>query len=205
MNGRIEVTQISLSDLYKSGKSMKQIAAEFNCSEHRVVYWMTKYGIKRRNRSDASYIRSNPDGDPFIIKTELNNEESKLFGLGLGIYWGEGEKVSKHQLRVTNTDPDVLRTYIRFLLTICQIKKEKITYSIICFNDVDPKDAALYWTKELQLSEGKFGKIVQIPPQGKGTYKRKNKTGVCTVTVSNIKLKSWIMGELEKLRSARIV
>lgn len=200
----MEITQDSLLKLYQGGKSMKQIATELNCSEHKIVYWMGKYGFRRRNRSDASYIRSNPNGDPFKIKKLLNYEENKLLGLGLGIYWGEGEKVSNHQLRVANTDPDVLRTYIRFLLTICQIKKEKISYSIICFNDTNPNDAILYWSKQLQLSDKKFGKIVQIPPQGKGTYKRKNTTGVCTVTVCNTKLKAWIMGELEKLRNAWI-
>lgn len=200
MNISTEINKINLSRLYESGKSMKQIAEEFKCSEHKIVYWMVKYGIKRRNRSNASYIRSNPNGNPFSIKKTLSYEENKLFGLGLGIYWGEGEKVSRHQLRVTNTDPDILKTYIRFLLEICQIKREKITYSIICFNDTSPKDALSYWSKELEISDKKFGKIVQIPPQGKGTYKRKNKTGICTVTVSNVKLKMWIMGELEKLK-----
>ncbi len=200
MNISTEINKINLSRLYESGKSMKQIAEELKCSEHKIVYWMVKYGIKRRNRSNASYIRSNPNGNPFSIKKTLSYEENKLFGLGLGIYWGEGEKVSRHQLRVTNTDPDILKTYIRFLLEICQIKREKITYSIICFNDTSPNDAVSYWSKELEISDKKFGKIVQIPPQGKGTYKRKNKTGICTVTVSNVKLKMWIMGELEKLK-----
>ena len=38
--------------------------------------------------------------------------------------------------------------------------------------------------------EGKqFGKIIRIPPQGKGTYRKKNKTGVLTIGITNKRLK----------------
>lgn len=190
-----------LEALYVSGRSMAEIAITFNCSIHKVVYWMDKHGIKRRSWSEASYVKLNPGGDPFAIKQPpLLADELLLFGAGLGIYLGEGDKRS-HQVRVTNTDPGTLRIFINFLLKICQVRKDKIHYSIICFNDTDPGIAKSYWEKELGIVGYKFGKIVQIPPQGKGTYKRKSEFGVCTVTVGNIKLKSWIMNEIEKTRN----
>ncbi len=104
---------------------MKQLADKLNCSEHKIVYWMDKYKINRRNRSDALYVRLNPAGDPFQIKTILTSEECKLYGLGLGIYWGEGEKNTKHQLRVANTDPDVIQVFAKFLTEICLLKRRK--------------------------------------------------------------------------------
>lgn len=189
-----------LEALYISGRSMNEIATTFNCSVHKVVYWMDKHEIKRRTWSEASYVKLNPSGDPFLIKQPLLlSEEQILFGAGLGIYLGEGDKRSPN-LRVTNTDPGTLRIYINFLLRICQVRKEKISYSIICFNDTDPNVAKSYWEKELGITGYKFGKIVQIPPQGKGTYKRKSRYGVCTVSVWNVKLKIWMMKELDKVR-----
>ncbi|HZQ29466.1 MAG TPA: hypothetical protein VFA93_00060, partial [Patescibacteria group bacterium] len=122
--------------------------------------------------------------------------EMFLYGLGLGIYWGEGEKVSSNAIRVANTDPRLLKTFIRFLLEICGLEKEKLLYSIICFNDINAEEAKMHWAKELKISPDKFGKIVQIPTQGRGNYKRKSRFGVCTVIVSNIKLKPWIMKQL---------
>jgi hypothetical protein len=55
-----------------------------------------------------------------------------------------------------------------------------------------------HWANILVVPEGKFGTIVQVPKQGKGTYKKKSQYGVCTITVSNIKLKRWLMDEIKK-------
>ena len=39
-----------------------------------------------------------------------------LFGLGIGIYWGEGTKVdSISSLRVANSDPGILRSFTGFV------------------------------------------------------------------------------------------
>jgi len=57
-------------------------------------------------------------------------------------------------------------------------------------HDITRDKNFLYGLKE------KFGKIVQIPTQGKGTYKKKSRFGVCTITVGNVKLKNWILNEI---------
>ncbi len=189
----------SLENLYSSGSSMSEIAKKLKCSPHKVVYWMNKYGIKRRTLSEAIYLKSNPNGDPFKIRDNLSNEEKFLYGLGLGIYWGEGDKRTKNAIRLTNTDPELIKTFTKFLLTICQLEKRKLLYNLICFNDSNPDEVRSYWAKELKISKEKFGKIVQIPQQGKGTYRRKSKYGVCILIVSNMKLKAWIMNDIGKI------
>lgn len=194
------ISKKKLTKLYTEGMSMRQIALNIKCSEHKVAYWMTKYGIERRKRSEANYVFYNPNGDPFEIKTGLTIAESVLYGMGLGIYWGEGDKASRHQVRVTNTDPDMVKVFTKFLINICQVRKEKIGYYLISFNDSDLKSVANFWSEQLQLAEDKFGKITQISPQGKGTYRKKSQFGVCSVVVSNVKLKTWIMQELQVQR-----
>lgn len=178
---------------------MSDIARNLHCSIHKVVYWMEKYDLKRRNHSDATYLKENPHGDPFHIKKQLTPTDKLLLGLGMGIYLGEGNKVIKHALRVSNTNPLILRTFLRFLFTICRFNKSRISTSIVCFNDTTPESARAYWSKQLQLSPSKFGKITQIPPQGKGTYKRKSQFGVCTVQANNIKLTTWLRGQIDLL------
>ena len=188
-----------LEKLYNNGRSMAEIARELNCSIHKVVYWMEKYGIKRRSLSEATYLKANPNGDPFKIKNNINAKEMFLYGLGIGIYWGEGDKRSKNALRVANTDPYVIKTFTKFLLNICGLEKRKLLYNLISFNDSNPEEARIFWAKELETSPEKFGKIVQIPSQGKGTYKKKSKYGVCIVIVCNMKLKAWIMKEIQAI------
>ncbi len=189
-----------LHELYNSGKSMMEISKIYDTSIHKVKYWLEKYEIKRRSRSEAAYVKHNPNGDPFKIKLRRTQNEEFLFGLGIGIYWGEGTKVVPHSLRVANTDPDLLKMFIKFLNQICDVQKSKINYSIVCFNDTEPEIAKRYWSEELQISEEKFGKITQIPKQGKGNYKRKSQFGVCTVMVNNVKLKKWMMEQIEANR-----
>jgi len=186
----------TLNKIYLQGNSMAEIANKYNCSINRIVYWMNKYNIKRRSNSDAAYIKQNPNGDPFKIKNNLNLKEQQLFGLGIGIYWGEGDKTNPHSSRVANTDPRLIKVFIRFLKKICQLENRKIRYSIVCFNDSNTDECKSYWAKQLGISTNKFGKIVQIPSQGKGTYKRKSKYGVCTVSATNVKLKKWIMKQI---------
>lgn len=190
---------------YKSGKSMQDISRQLNCSVHKVVYWIDKYDLKRRTRSEATYVKANPGGDPFKIKIKLSPEEKILFGLGLGIYWGEGNKVTPHAVSVGNTDSGIIKVFIRFLKTVCNVKENKIKYSLVCFNNSDPQQVSNYWSRQLNIKPYQFGKIVQIPPQGKGTYRKKSKYGVCAVRVNNIKLKAWIMSEIDKLGNAWIV
>ena len=192
--------KVNLEKLYKSGKSMAEMGNVLDCSQHKIAYWLSKHNIPRRNRSDANYLKYNPDGDPFKIKHNLNFNEMFLYGLGLGIYWGEGTKTSTHSLRVSNTDVGIIKTFRQFLLNICGLRQNKITYSIVSFNDIDPNVARRYWSKELGILPEKFGKITIIPKQGKGTYKKKSTFGVCTLQVSNIKLRKWMMDELEVLK-----
>lgn len=193
------IPQDLLESLYNSGRSMAEIAHVLNCSIHKVVYWMDKYSLRRRSHSEASYMKANPNGDPFQIKEKLNTKEMFLYGLGIGIYWGEGEKVSKNAVRVANTDPHIIKTFTKFLLNICGLEKRKLLYNLICFNDSDPEEVKNFWAKELEISPEKFGKIVQIAAQGKGTYRKKSKFGVCIVIVGNIKLKAWIMNQIQKV------
>ncbi len=199
MVNELPIPKDQLQTLYAAGKSMTNIATCLNCSVHKVAYWMNKYNIKRRSFSEAVYLAENPNGDPFNIKTKLSPIEERLYGLGLGIYWGEGEKTSKGKVRVANSDPNLILIFREFLTSICRVTPSKIHYYLICFNDSNTSNVRSYWANQLKTTEDKFGKIVQIAPQGKGTYRKKSQCGVCILEVSNIKLKSWVMQELKKV------
>ena len=73
-----------LNYLYRDKKmSMQEIASKLNCSLNQVQYWLSKYKIKSRSRSEALYQKHNPKGDPFKIKVILDKKDMFLLGLGL--------------------------------------------------------------------------------------------------------------------------
>ena len=196
------IKQSELVYLYADCRlSVSEIAKKLDVSTGSVNWWMAKYKIKKRNRSEANYAKYNKDGDPFKIKKIDNIEDAITYGFGLGLFWGEGNKISKTSLRLGNTDPDLLKAYIKFLRKVCQVKEEKIRFGLQLFNDSDQDEAMNFWLSALGVARSQFMETISVvPPQGKGSYRKKNKLGVVTVYVNNIKLVDWMHSQLRNFR-----
>jgi len=121
----------NLKKLYnEKHKSVPEIARLSECSENKVNYWLAKYQIKKRTISEAIYVKHNPKGDPFKFIVPKSAEDAELFGLGLGLYWGEGTKANKDSIRLGNTDPNLIKKFIEFLIRFFSIKKNKLNIII---------------------------------------------------------------------------
>jgi hypothetical protein len=183
----------TLVNLYvHQGKSMQEIATSLHCSLHTISYWMDKHDIESRSRSDAIYIKNNPDGDPFRIKTIENSEDAKLFGLGLGLYWGEGNKKNKNSIRLGNTNPILINSFIEFLVKIFCVDITKLRFGLQIFSDIQKREALDFWLKNLKqfnINKGQFFKVIVTPSRSIGNYREKSQYGVLTVYYCNSKLK----------------
>ena len=191
----------SLMELYHNRNfSVKVIADTLNCSENKINYWFKKYGIRKRSISEAIYLKRNPAGDPFKKKELKTSEDFLLYGLGLGLYWGEGTKSNKLSVRLGNTNPLIIKTFLKFLYEIYAVDKNKLKFGLQVFNDMDPKKAKEFWITELQTTSDKFQKVIVSSPVGNGTYKNKTKYGVLTVYLHNKKLRDILCSEVEKIK-----
>lgn len=170
---------------------MMEIAEKLGHKHSSIAHWMKRASIPRRQRSEAAYVKKNPGGDPFQIKQNLTLGEHKLLGLGLGLYWGEGNKKNKTSVRLGNTDPELITEFRRFLIEICGVRREKIKYDLLIFNDSNPKEAVKFWSNKLAVPKTNFGAVTILKPRGKGTYRSKNMTGVLMISVHNKRLKEW--------------
>lgn len=187
-----------LIDFYiNQNKSVNDIGKVLGCSPHKVAYWMEKYKILRRNQSEATYQKRNPLGDPFSLMEPRNLSEAELMGMGLGLYWGEGNKLNKNSIRLGNTDPALIKTFIRFLNKFFNINQKKIRFGLQVFSDIKPTEALNFWVKELKVDKLQFQKVVITPSRGAGTYKKKMKYGVLTVYFNNKKLRNVIISKLK--------
>ncbi|MEX0672499.1 MAG: hypothetical protein WDZ82_00715 [Candidatus Paceibacterota bacterium] len=195
------ISKERLQDLYETQKrSSAEIASVLECSENKVNYWIRKHGIKKRSISDAVYARLNPDGHPFTIRVARDIDDEKLYGLGMGLFWGEGTKRSKHAVRLGNTDPDLIRVFLLFLERICGVDRSKIKFGLQIFSDMNKNKALEVWVDRLGVKKSQFQKVIVTPARGVGNYKQKTKYGVLTVYFNNKYLKEYIDGEIEKLR-----
>ena len=184
---------------FKDGKSMKDIAKQLGCSQHKVEYWMQKHVLKIRTISDAVYLKNNPNGDPFKFVPPKNAKETELFGLGLGLYWGEGTKADKGAVRLGNSDFMLIEKFIEFLVEIFSIRHSDLKFGLQLFNDVSTAEALDFWRKKLKIDKSQFYKTVITKSRAKGTYRKKSKYGVLTVYYHNRKLRDLLVGMLPRV------
>ncbi len=185
------ISRKQLEELYVEERlSMAEVAERLSCSISKVVYWMDQYGIVRRTRDEASCLKHNPAGDPFTIKEPVTADDRELFDLGVGLYIGEGTK-DRQQVRLSNTDPRVIRAFLRFLREICGVNDSKIHAWLNIYDDVELSEAQAYWQEVTGLPDSQFFKPTVRPNRG-GTYLDKSHYGTLTVGISSTKLSSRI-------------
>lgn len=183
----------------KQKRSSAEIAKIFNCSQHKVNYWIKKYKIPKRSISDAVYVKNNPNGDPFHAKKLTSVEDAILFGLGIGLYWGEGTKKNTHAVRLGNTDPELIKQFLKFLQKIYSIDQKKLRFGLQIFSDMSTQKTLNFWQKELNVPVNQFFKVIVTPSRGVGNYREKSKYGVLTVYFGNKKLRDIICKEIENI------
>ncbi len=189
----------ALEELYLQKRlPVSFIASRLKCSEGKINYWLAEYKIQKRTISDAIYNKWNPLGDPFSIKKPRTIEQAILYGIGIGLYWGEGTKSNKVSVRLGNTDPRLIKKFIQFLTNIYQIDKRKLHFGLQIFSDMNADVALDFWTSALKISRKQFYKVIVTPYRGVGNYRQKTKHGVLTVYFNNRKLRDIICHAIEE-------
>jgi hypothetical protein len=182
-----------LTHLYYNEKlSMLRIARRLRCSSGKVGYWMNQYGLERRDWSEASYVDNNPNGDPFSIMIPDTLEGRDLFGLGLGLYMGEGDKRDPKRVALSNSNPGILKIFIRFLEEICGVRRSDLSCQLHLYPDLNAETLIVWWSEQLQIDQKQF--LKPFVHEGKpGTYRRKSDYGTLQVAFYNTKLKAFIL------------
>jgi hypothetical protein len=194
------MSRAALFKLYVTDKkSVAQMSKIMNCSQSKVNYWLSKYKIEKRNISDAVYQFKNPLGNPFSLKYPGSIDKAILYGLGLGLYWGEGLKRGTGGMRLTNSNPRLIKKFIHFLEEIFSINKKSLKFILQIFSDISQDEALEYWIKEIGVSKNQFYKVIVSKVRGEGTYKYRSEHGVVIVYFNNTRLKKCICGLIDNI------
>ncbi|KKR03488.1 MAG: hypothetical protein UT31_C0019G0007 [Parcubacteria group bacterium GW2011_GWF2_39_13b] len=126
-----------------------------------------------------------------------NIKEAQLFGLGIGLYWGEGNKANKNTVRLGNSDANLLKIFIKFLNKFFKIKKSDLKFHLHVFTDIKISDAKKYWIKELGIKEKQIYKPLISKSGSIGMYRRKSKYGVMTLYYGNTKVRNKLVHLIE--------
>ena len=119
-------------------------------------------------------------------KIELGKISKRdLWLLGIGLYLGEGTK-SFENIRIINSDPEIIKIAIRWLKRICGLSEGNFTIAIHAYPDNNIVDTINYWTKTTNIPIKQFGKTY-IDRRMNKTNKNKRKLpyGTALLTVKS--------------------
>ncbi len=153
---------------------------------------MAQFGLERRSWSEATYLNRNPDGDPFTITLLETPEEWYLFGVGVGLYLGEGSKTG-WSVTLVNTNPGIHRTFLTFLERICGVQRGQLRAELNIFDDCNVDDAIEWWCNQLGLTSNQFSKPMVRQSRG-GNYTNKSTHGTVAIRFHNVRLQNIILG-----------
>lgn len=104
------------------------------------------------------------------IREKANKEVAKLskkdlFLIGVSLYWAEGYKRPKmykgkirtsHAVSLTNSDPHLVKTFVRFLGEVCQVPEERISANLRMYRHQNESYLIEFWNKITHISPSKF-------------------------------------------------
>lgn len=204
-------------ELRAQGKTYNEICAFFPISKGTLSCWFGKNKafpeVLMKNEEESKKVNMekvkamNKGRSESLVrlyekaKTEAREEfavlkANPLFFTALALYWGEGDKRSKYNIRITNTDPKLIKIFIAFSVQVLGIPKERIKAWLLIYPDLNDNICKVYWSEYLSLSSENFNKTIII--EGKRKVNRLN-YGVCTAGFSSIYAKKKLLVWLEML------
>lgn len=171
--------------MYKKELSAPIIAQSLHLSLSQIYDTLKKRGIPRRNPADQNKIRFLNKPFSFNFKENLSVCDRELMIAALMLYLGEGAKTG-NTVDIANSDPLILKIFLKFLKNICRVNDEKLRFYLYCFEDQNKDELINYWVNELQVNRNKFTK--PYIRQNHKQRKRKMRCGVLHVRYNDKRL-----------------
>jgi predicted transcriptional regulator len=205
----------------KRGFTYSEIAKIVGVSKSTVSSWVSKKAFSKKVRADNAQraARDNVKRIGLVNKARAAERKARyaeaqrsaetefkhykkdpLFVAGLMLYAGEGDKTTKHLVRIANSDMEIHRIFISFAKEYLGVSEEKFRFWILLYPDLSEKDCVKKWSKKLGLTKINFHKNQVIV--GKST-KRTLQYGIGNTiiggTILKLKLNKWIELALKEL------
>lgn len=144
---------------YKEGLSTIEIAAKLNVTPWVVLKFMKKNNLPRRSFKQANTKRFEKKPITFLLKKRLSRKEKELKIAGIMLYWAEGGKaIPENGVDLANSDPKMIKLFLRFLRDICGIDEKRLRVYLYCYADQDIDAIRKYWQQITDIHLSQFKK-----------------------------------------------
>lgn len=196
-------------ELRKQGKSYNAIREELGISKSTLSDWFKNIEWSKHSKVSNTKTTRSPEHIERMHKARRDQlsalyreaedqaensyqvfKKEPLFWAGLMAYAGEGEKRSKHYIKITNSEFYIHTIFIKFSQVYLEVKKQEIRCGLIVYPDLNASLCKEMWSNMLGLSREQFHKTQVI--QGK-ELKKRLQYGVAMSIISSTVLKKKIM------------
>lgn len=168
--------------LRKRGFSYSEILKEIPVAKSTLSLWLRSVGLSKKQKQritkkklEAAFKGGEVKRNKRLvitkeIKDRARNEITKLsmrelWFLGIALYWAEGAKQKDNnvaqKVKFSNSDPKMIKMFIKWLREICEIPEEDITFRISLHETAINRINKIrhYWADVTEFSLSNFQKI----------------------------------------------
>jgi predicted DNA-binding protein YlxM (UPF0122 family) len=198
--------------LRKEGFSIGEIANKVEVSKSSVSLWVRDIELTKAQKErlqEKSHLFVSKKNTEFFRKKrkfyqDAGKEKAKqgdqLHLIGCMLHWAEGSK-ERQRVDFTNSDPEMMLVFMKFLRECYEVKDEDISVSIQCYNDIHTvEEIESYWLNLLHLPNGCLRKTLvnKYPKISKRKRKSCLEFGTCKIRVSKVELQQNIYGAIQE-------
>jgi len=161
----------------------KEGLARGEASRERFIKTMRE---KRHKKDEVEYKK--------YLKKFSKASEGVFFISGLVLYLAEGAKTNYYTISLANTDPRIIKFFIRWLCNHFNISKPTLKAQLHLYENMDIEKEKKFWENELGLEDAQFYKsYITKNKKSSFLYKESFRHGTCSIIFSNTVIKRKIM------------
>lgn len=161
-------------------------------SERRIERFRDTMAQKQKVKSDIAYEKVSKD----IKKLSMR----EMFLCGLFLYWAEGAKTMNSSTMLTNTNPKMLKFFIKWL-DLLNIPKDKLKVFLHLYSDMNIDKEINFWSKELNIPKSQFRKpYIKKTLFTNITYKNGFGHGTCSILYGNKPIYDYVLMGVKRIQ-----
>jgi len=193
-------------ELRRDGQSYSYIKRILGVSKSTLSYWLRDYPLSPERirelrdwneRRIERFRETRRKKREALLRGIYEEEKKKIYPLlskewpiflaGLFLYWAEGSKTQRAEIRLSNTNPAVIKAFLHWLNCSFEIDKKKIKVRLHLYRDMDIKKETSFWAKRLGISALQFrNPYIKDSRLSSLTYKNGFGHGTCNVDLCNV-------------------
>ncbi len=169
-------------DLRQQGFSYSEILAKISVAKSTLSLWLRDVDLSKRQKqriTEKKIISARKGGEARKMKrlddtAKIKNRARKdiqhiskreLWLIGVMLYWAEGTKEKENHpgsgVQFTNSDPQMIVLFLKWLREICNIKKNQVYFDIFIHTTARERlgEIIQYWAKITEFSRDNFSHI----------------------------------------------